>query len=104
MQTKGAESTAAPSSVTSEPPRKDFSAKITAVALVIIALFLSGSAFLLMGVGTTPSTMYIGFGVFPYFIGTQLLLLSGGLFLFGLFFACLGYKRQVLKIFQPKVA
>lgn len=89
---------------TTTPPRKDFSAKITAVALVIIAIFLSGVAFLLMGVNTTPATMHIGFGIFPFFFGTQLLLLSGGLFFFGLFFASLGYKRQILKIFQSKVA
>lgn len=56
-------------------------ARVTAIALALIALFLAGFGLMLMGVGTTPSTMTFGFGIFPYLIGSLLGFLSVGVVL-----------------------
>lgn len=92
METAPLESTSPP--LVQRVPHKDHSAKITAIALALIALLFTGAGFILMGVGTTPATMHVGFGVMPYFMGSQLLLLSGGLFLLSLFFVTLGIRSN----------
>ncbi len=62
-------------------------ARVTAVALSLIALLLTGVGLCLMGIGTTPSTMHVGFGIFPYLAGSQIFLLGGGVLLGSIVFA-----------------
>ena len=64
--------------VQTHPPQPKWYAKITSVALSIIALFLTGAGLILMGLQTLPATMHIGYGVALFFIGAQISAIGGG--------------------------
>lgn len=67
--------------------------RIAAVAVALIAMVLTGVGLILMGIGTNPSTMDIGYGVFPYLAGSQLVLL-------GLFTATLALVPSSMSLYH----
>jgi hypothetical protein len=79
--------------------KNDFQdSKITTFVLSLIALFIGGSGFFLIGFGTLPATMPIGLGFFPYIAGVQLCILSGFTFVSSLVFLAITSYRHYQKI------
>ncbi|NGX53453.1 MAG: hypothetical protein K1000chlam4_00165 [Chlamydiae bacterium] len=62
-------------------------AKVTAVALMVIALLLGGTGLILMGIQTMPETMHLGLGVFLFFGGGQMVFMGAGQFMAAIGFA-----------------
>ncbi len=54
-------------------------ARTAIVALAVIAALVAAMGLTMMGLGTSPQTMTIGYGIIPYLFGSQLTILSGAL-------------------------
>ncbi|NGX55756.1 MAG: hypothetical protein KR126chlam2_01398 [Chlamydiae bacterium] len=69
-------------------------AKVTAVALTIIALLLVGAGLILMGIQTMSATMHLGLGVFLFFGGGQVVFIGAGQFMAAIGFATYSFFKK----------
>ncbi len=72
---------------------QDKDARITVLALGMIALFLFAVACVLLGLGTMPPTTFMGLGMLPYLGGVFLNFLSLGIFTGALVFSVVAAVR-----------
>jgi|GEM_PF-4667606 hypothetical protein len=87
---------------------KERDARITGLALGMIALLLFATACILYGVGTLPPTELMGFGMFPYLGGTFLSFLSLGVLVGAITFSVIAAVRacqidQLSRVADPKM-
>lgn len=72
---------------------QDRDARITVIALGMIALFLFTLACVFLGLGTMPPTTFMGLGMLPYLAGVFLNFLSLGIFTGALAFSVVAAVR-----------
>lgn len=72
---------------------QDKDARITVIALGMIALFLFAVSCVLFGLGTMPPTTFMGLGMIPYLAGVFLNFLSLGVFTGALAFSAIAAVR-----------
>lgn len=87
--------------------RKTREYEITAMALLIISLFIIASGVALMGVAQMPSFLTSGMtGFFCYFAGAHLLFIGLGLLVTSVFFAALGacHRSQSCMVAAPTLS
>ena len=73
---------------------QDKDARVTVVALGMIALFLFSLACVLLGLGTMPPTTFMGLGMLPYLAGVFLNFLSLGVFMGALAFGVVAVRSD----------
>lgn len=78
-------------------------ARVTVIALGMIALFLFALACVFLGLGTMPPTTFMGLGMLPYLAGVFLNFLSLGIFTGALAFSGIAAVRTHQKDLAQRI-